>query len=149
MEPVFYLENDENDFLLMDLAFRKVGCRNFVRWFKRSAELKTALTRSSLDQLPRVLLVDLRLDGEYGLDVIEWFVKQEQLKGISAFIISSGQVSHEIISALEKNATGYVFKPSGFEAWIELARQFRSIADSSAAAVPRTTGMASSQVAAV
>jgi CheY-like chemotaxis protein len=128
MEPVFYLENDENDFLLMDLAFRKVGCRNFVRWFEWSKDLRAALTKLPPHQLPKVLLVDLKLNGEYGLDVIEWLGTQDQLKGISTFIISSGQVGHEIISALEKRATGYVFKPSGLEGWLELARQFQSIA---------------------
>lgn len=143
MEPVFYLENDENDFLLMDLAFRKVGSKNFVRWFLRSAELKTALLKSSADQLPKLLLVDLRLDGEYGLDVIEWLGTQERLKGISSFIISSGQIGHEITSTLEKCATGYVFKPSALEGWLELARQFRAIATEA------TAGMVVANVAAL
>jgi DNA-binding NarL/FixJ family response regulator len=129
MEPVYYLENDENDFLLMDLAFRKVGRRGFVRWFRRIADLKTALSRTGLDHLPKVVLVDLKLDAEYGLDAVEWMVEQEPLKGISTFIISSGLVPREVISTLEKNATGYVFKPSGLEGWLELARQFASIAN--------------------
>jgi CheY-like chemotaxis protein len=128
MEPVFYLENDENDFLLMDLAFRKVGGRNFVRWFEWSKDLKAALTKLPPNQLPKVLLVDLKLNGEYGLDVIEWLANQDHLKSISTFIISSGQVGHEIISALEKRTTGYVFKPCGLEGWLELARQFSAIA---------------------
>ena len=128
MEPVFYLENDENDFLLMDLAFRKVARRNFVRWFQRSAELKATLNKTSLDQLPKLFLVDLRLTGEYGLDVIDWLKSQDHLAAIPSFIISSGQIGREIISALEKSATGYAFKPSSLEGWLELARQFNSIA---------------------
>jgi CheY-like chemotaxis protein len=130
MEPVFYLENDENDFLLMDLAFRKVAHRNFVRWFQRSGELKAALNKTSVDQLPKLFLVDLRLTGEYGLDVIDWLKSQNHLAGIPAFIISSGQIGREITSALEKSATGYVFKPSSLEGWLELARQFTSIVTS-------------------
>lgn len=128
MEPVFYLENDENDFLLMDLAFRKVGCKSFVRWFRRIADLKTALAKTGLEHLPKVVLADLNLDAEYGLDAIDWMAEQERLKGISTFIISSGLIPREVISTLEKNATGYVFKPSSFEGWLELARQFESIA---------------------
>lgn len=128
MHPVFYLENDENDFLLMDVAFRRAGCRNFVRWFRRAADLKAALTRAPLDPMPRLLLVDLKLDGEYGLDVIDWVARQEHLHGVGRFIISSGLVDREIVSTLEKNATGYVFKPSGLEGWVELAHQFKAIA---------------------
>jgi DNA-binding NarL/FixJ family response regulator len=131
MEPVFYLENDENDFLLMEVAFRKAGCRNFVRWFRRSSDLKSALMKLSFDQLPKVILADLKLDGEYGLDVIEWIAGQERLSGISTFIISSGQVPQEIHSALEKNATGYIFKACSLEGWIELARQLKSICEAS------------------
>jgi DNA-binding NarL/FixJ family response regulator len=145
MEPVFYLENDENDFLLVDLAFRKVGCKGFVRWFKRSADLKTALTKTGFDHLPKVLLVDLKLDAEYGLDVIEWVAQQEQLKGISTFIISSGLVRREIISTLEKNAAGYVFKPSGLDGWLELARQFASIANGHSGSHAAVTSLAAEQ----
>lgn len=134
MEPVFYLENDENDFLLRDLAFRKVGSRNFVRWFRRTADLKAALTKTGFECLPKVVLADLKLDAEYGLDAIEWIAQQEQFKGISTFIISSGLIGREIVSTLEKNATGYVFKPSNLDGWLELARQFRSIAEGHASA---------------
>jgi CheY-like chemotaxis protein len=128
MEPVFYLENDENDFLLMDLAFRKVGCKNFVRWFRRTADLKAALTNPGFDCLPKVVLTDLNLDAEYGLDVVEWMAQHEHLKTIPTFIISAGLFSAEIMSTLEKNTTAYVFKPSNFDGWIELARQFKCIA---------------------
>jgi CheY-like chemotaxis protein len=114
----------------MDLAFRKVAHRNFVRWFQRSAELKATLNKTSLDQLPRLFLVDLRLTGEYGLDVIDWLKSQKHLAAIPSFIISSGQIGREIISALEKSATGYAFKPSSLEGWLELARQFNTIVTS-------------------
>jgi CheY-like chemotaxis protein len=99
-----------------------------VRWFEWSKDLKAALAKTPPHQLPKVLLVDLKLNGEYGLDVIEWFATQDRLKGISTFIISSGQIDREILAALEKRATGYVFKPSSLEGWLELARQFSSIA---------------------
>ena len=127
MEPVFYLENDENDFLLMDLAFRKVGCKKFVRWFTRSADFKMALTKSSPACLPNLTLIDLKLNGEYGLDVVQWLNKQEAFKSIPSFIISSGLISREITSTLDENASGYIFKPSNFEGWLELARQFKTM----------------------
>ena len=128
MEPVFYLENDENDFLLMQVAFRKIGCRNFVRWFERSSDLKAALNGCAFDELPKLVLADLKLNGEYGLETIEWLTAHDRYKGIASFIISSGQIGREIIATLEKNASGYVFKPSSLEGWLELARQFKTIA---------------------
>jgi hypothetical protein len=70
----------------------------------------------------------LNLDAEYGLDAVEWMAQHERLKSIPTFILSAGLFGNEIISTLEKNATGYVFKPSNFDGWLELARQFKSIA---------------------
>jgi DNA-binding response OmpR family regulator len=132
MEPVFYLENDENDFVLLDIAFRKIQCRNYVRWFKSSDDLKGTLSSAAFDRLPKLILLDLKLDGESGLETMEWIMRQPHLVGIPTFIFSSGRLEQEIVTALKINASAYLFKPSKLADWIELVSQLKSMIDADA-----------------
>ena len=130
MKEIFYLENDENDFVLLQVALRKAGLPDAARWFRRSSELKAHILSLAPDQLPKVILIDLLLDGEYGLETVEWLDQQPQLRHIPTFVFSSGRVLQEIVSTLQTTATGYMFKPSKFEAWRELAHQLKEIIQS-------------------
>jgi len=67
------------------------------------------------------------LDGEYGLDVIEWLQDQPNLQHLPRFIFSSGRILQEITAVLDQNATGYMFKPSKFEGWLEIAGQLKEM----------------------
>ena len=130
MRELFYLENDENDVVLLELALRKVGCKDAVRWFRRSSDLQDALLSSTPADFPKVIMVDLLLDGEYGLKTIEWLSAQPMFQHIPAFVFSSGRIMPEISAALERNAAGYLFKPSKFDAWLELAGQLKEMIQS-------------------
>ena len=127
MRNLFYLENDENDVVLLELALRKVGCKDPLRWFRRSSELKAALLNLSPAEFPKIIMVDLLLDGEYGLQTIEWLGAQPLFRHIPAFIFSSGRIMPEIAAVLEQNAAGYLFKPSRLDAWRELAGQLKEM----------------------
>jgi DNA-binding NarL/FixJ family response regulator len=137
MKEIFYLENDENDFVLLQVALRKAGLPDAVRWFRRSSELRTHILCLAPDQVPKVILIDLLLDGEYGIEMVEWLNEQAHLRHIPTFVFSSGRVLQEIVSTLQTNATGYMFKPSKFDAWRELALQLRDIIQSPVAPAAR------------
>jgi DNA-binding NarL/FixJ family response regulator len=127
MEPLLYLENNEDDVVLLQVSMRKVGCPKAVRWVRRSAELKAVLGAAAPADLPKVVLVDLNLDGESGLDTIKWLATHAQFKHIPAFIFSSGRFPEEILAALGHNAVGYMFKPSRLEDWLEIASGLKSM----------------------
>jgi CheY-like chemotaxis protein len=132
MRDLFYLENDENDVVLLELALRKVGCKDVVQWFRRSSDFKNALLNLSPTEFPRIILVDLLLDGEYGLRTIEWLSSQPLFRHIPAFVFSSGRILPEISAALEQNAAGYLFKPPTFSGFLELAAQLKEMIHSPA-----------------
>jgi CheY-like chemotaxis protein len=127
MRKIFYLENDENDVLLLDLALRKTGRNDAIQWFRGSSQFKAALLNASFEQQPGAILIDLCLDGEYGLQVIAWLKDQPSLQYIPRFIFSSGRILEEITAVLEQQATGYMFKPSKFEGWLEIANQLKEM----------------------
>lgn len=134
MTPIFYLENDENDVLLLNVALRKSGLPGSMRDFRKSAQLKSALLALLPRELPKVILVDLNLDGEYGLDTIRWLRDQPALRHIPAFVFSSGQLLDEVASVLEQNAAGYIFKPCSFDSWRDIAQQLKEMIENPAEA---------------
>lgn len=127
MTPIFYLENDDNDVLLLDVALRKTGMPGSMRDFRRSSQLKSALLALPPHELPKVILVDLNLDGEYGLDTIQWLRDQPALRHIPAFVFSSGQLLDEVAIVLDENAAGYIFKPCSFDSWRDIAQQLKDM----------------------
>lgn len=127
MEPLFYLENDEDDVVLLRVALKKLDCPNVVRWFRSSGQFQNALLALPEEQLPKVILLDLKLDGEYGLDTLDWLSKDQRLSRIPTFIFSSGRLLEEISESLEQKAAGYIFKPSSIEEWLEIGRELKSM----------------------
>jgi CheY-like chemotaxis protein len=119
---VFYLENDENDFFFLHRAFKKLGCENLLRGFTHSDELKQCLNELSTEELPRIILLDLRLDGETGLDVLKWIKQNPRFKEITTFLFSSGQITEEINAAIEGNACAYIFKPCDTNSYLQLSK---------------------------
>lgn len=122
MRNIFYLENDLNDFFFLDRALKKLGFNGVLRWFRTSAELKDELLGLDQSRQPAGLLLDLKLDGESGLDVLAWVRKQRELAGLPVFLISSGRIPYEILAAMQEDATAYFFKPCHLDGFSEIGR---------------------------
>jgi len=129
MKWLYYLENEEDDVILMRTGLSRVGCRDCLRWFQAGRDFKETLLSLLPTQLPKVILIDLKLNGECGLDIAAWLAEQPGLRHIPAFVFSSGRLMHEIVAALEKNAMGYLFKPSSLEGWVEIAQNLKGISE--------------------
>lgn len=132
MEPICYLENDENDVILLRVGFRKLGRTDAVRWFRDGSTWRQTLLESAPNELPKVILLDLNLDCENGIECLNWLASQPALGSIPAFIFSSGRIAEEIAQSLH-NAAGYIFKPSTLEGWIEIATALADLVDSEGA----------------
>src|SRR5437764_11509 len=113
--PIFYLENDENDFVLLNHALRKEGFPNGLRWFRSCDQLRAGLENASPAELPVIILSDLKLDGETGLDFLAWRAAQDHLRDIPVYMFSSGRLLEEVLESLERYAAAYIFKPSNLE----------------------------------
>lgn len=128
MEPIFYVENDENDVFLLRRALSKLGLNGVVRHFYNGEAFKRALLENELRDLPTLFLFDLKLDAESGLDLLRWVKEQERFARIPAIIFSSGTVTGEMIESMTLDAAAYMFKPSGAETWREVAEQLAALA---------------------
>jgi CheY-like chemotaxis protein len=96
-----------------------------VKWFHNSLTFKAAL-ENTVD-LPVGILLDIKLDGESGFEVLDWLRAQPRYQTIPAFLISSGRIPREILAAMHSSASAYFFKPFKLEGYQDIAAALADI----------------------
>jgi response regulator RpfG family c-di-GMP phosphodiesterase len=127
MAAIFYLENDENDVFLLRMAFKREGFKDAIRHFETLSELQEALGDPQTEP-PRVFLFDLKLNGETGLDALEWVKEKPSLAKIPTFLFSSGTVPEQILKSMDLDVSAYIFKPMNREGWSEVVNYLAEVA---------------------
>jgi CheY-like chemotaxis protein len=71
---------------------------------------------------PKLMLVDMKMPGVTGLDVLSSVKKDPELRAIPVMILSGSDDPHDIRAAYHAYASGYVRKPREAEQLKRLAR---------------------------
>ncbi len=75
-----------------------------------------------LGQVPKVILLDLKLPKVSGLEVLQTVKSDARLRAIPVVIVTSSREDPDIKTAYDLGANSYVVKPVGFEAFIDLMK---------------------------
>lgn len=75
--------------------------------------------------LPQLVLLDLKLPGRSGLQVLEWMRAQPALRTMVVVALTSSSLKADVQRAYELGANSYVVKPSGIQRLTELARHLK------------------------
>lgn len=125
---ILHIEDDAGDVLLLEQAFRQAGLS--VR-LHRAADGEEALAylegkgkfaNRSMFPLPSLVLLDLKLLGFTGLEVLHWIRQSETFHGLPVVVLSSSDRGIEIERSYEAGANSYLVKPVGFEALVQLVK---------------------------
>ncbi|MCP4804353.1 MAG: sigma-54-dependent Fis family transcriptional regulator [Proteobacteria bacterium] len=112
---VLLVDDDENILTVLSMRLKAGGYRAVT------AKTKAEAVRATVDEGPDVVLSDLRLDEEDGLDVMEAIHGIDS--GIPVLIITAHGSIPNAIEAMEKGAAGYLTKPiDRNELFAQLAR---------------------------
>lgn len=76
--------------------------------------------------LPSVVILDLHLPGLHGLEVLAWIRSQPHFAQLPVFIFTASLNPKDRSKSEALGATGYLEKPSGFEALLGVAAALRS-----------------------
>jgi CheY-like chemotaxis protein len=131
--PVLYAEDEENDVFLMQRAFRKASVSNQLLTVGDGAEAIHYLEGSGrfADRtqfpLPSLLLLDLNLPRQSGLEVLKWVRAQPEFALLPVVILTSSNQERDIGSAYALGANGYLVKPPSSEKLIELVASMRDV----------------------
>ena len=125
---ILYAEDEENDVLLLRLAFESEGLPNLLITVVDGAEAISYLagtgqfTDRQKHPLPDLLLLDLNLPKKSGFEVLQWARQQPALVGLPIIVYTSSQAEVDRDSAFRFGATDYIVKFSEFDQLANFAR---------------------------
>jgi len=130
--PILLVEDDPNDVWLVKHAFQSANISNPLRIVNDGQEAidylkgNGAYSDRGAFQLPKLVLLDLKMPRLNGFDVIGWMRRHYPWKLTPIIILSSSAVPQDVNRAYELGANAYMVKPADYRA---LERLFRTIAD--------------------
>jgi CheY-like chemotaxis protein len=126
---ILLVEDNPDDELLTLRALRKAGVANRVEVVRDGAEALDFLFAADKyagrdpDDLPKLILLDLKLPKMGGLQVLERIRSDERTKRIPVVILTSSTESIDINSGYDLHANSFVSKPVNFQQFSEAVQE--------------------------
>jgi CheY-like chemotaxis protein len=126
--PVLYVEDEENDAIFMQRAFRSAGLNHPLlilgdgRQALEYLEGRGAYSDRERYPLPILVLLDLKLPHMPGLEILKWIRSHAELKTLSVVVLASSTEDAQIEAAQKLGATSYLVKPPTSAGLIELVK---------------------------
>jgi CheY-like chemotaxis protein len=126
---VLLVEDDDNDVVLVQRAFRRASVANPVAIARDGDQAvayldgKGEFADREKHPLPVVILLDLKLPRRSGLEVLEWMRGVEWIRRIPVVILTSSRESVDVNKAYDLGANSYLVKPVTFKNLLELITQ--------------------------
>lgn len=128
--PILHVEDDPNDVLLFDLALRRKKAGMPVHSVGDGQEALKYLEGSGAyaDRarfpMPGLIILDLKLPGISGFDLLEWMRAQPAYKRIPVFVLSSSFLAQDRARAEALGADRYFVKRHDFLDIAEAVSEF-------------------------
>ena len=119
MKKVLVVEDDE---LLVKVLERLLMVSGFDVWSTPDGEAALDLVR---DELPDVVILDGRLPGMHGFELLRRLKELPELEHIPVIFLTAQDLEEDIVRALSMGATDYIVKP--FKPKELVARVFRAL----------------------
>jgi CheY-like chemotaxis protein len=116
VNPVLYVEDEENDVLLLGLSFKRAGIAHPIQTVRDGREALDYLSGNGqfsdreLYPLPCLILLDLNLPRLTGLEVLNWVRQEPRLKTMPVVVLTSSSLEEDHVRARQLGADDYVVK---------------------------------------
>lgn len=119
---VLLVEDNETDAELCIRTLRKHNLANKVVWLKDGAEALDFIFRTGSyvrrpNNLPKLILLDLKLPKVDGMDVLKKIKSDEHTKIIPVVVMTSSNEQRDLVMSYYNGANGFVSKPVEFNAF--------------------------------
>jgi len=118
---ILLIEDDEVDVMNVKRAFQKNNLNNPIQHAGNGIEALDLLRGQNGQtqiELPRIILLDLNMPKMGGIEFLHELRKDENLKNISVFVMTTSNEDKDKVDAYNLNVAGYILKPLSMENFV-------------------------------
>jgi CheY-like chemotaxis protein len=114
---ILLVEDDEVDVMNVKRAFSKNNIKNPLFVAGNGVEALYMLN-NVIAPLPKIIILDINMPKMNGIEFLKLLRKDEKLKSISVFVMTTSNEESDKINAYNLNVAGYILKPLSFEKFV-------------------------------
>jgi two-component system response regulator len=128
-KAILLVEDNPDDIELAQRAFQKTNINSTISITRDGAETLDFLYAKGKyqgrdpDELPHLILLDLKMPKVHGLEVLKQIRKDERTRYVPVIILTSSQDKKDILQGYERGANSYIVKPIDFLKFSEVIQQ--------------------------
>jgi two-component system, response regulator len=129
LAQILLVEDNSMDVVLTLNAFKEAKLRNKIHIARNGEEAvdylfgKDQYADRSLYPLPNLILLDLKMPGIDGFEVLRRIKGAEKLKRIPVVVLTSSKEEGDRTLSYDIGANSYLMKPISFEGFIEVVKK--------------------------
>ncbi len=111
----------EDDSSIRELVVYTLESTGFhARGFEEGQSFKEALAQ----EVPELVLLDIMLPGEDGMEILRWMKSNEKTRGVPVIMVTAKGAEYDKVMGLDAGADDYVTKPFGM---MELVSRIKAV----------------------
>lgn len=131
-EPVveiLLVEDNPNDVELALRAFKKNKLVNHVQVARDGEEAldfifcKGAYAKRDFNQMPKLILLDLKLPKIDGIEVLKQVKANEHTRNIPVVVLTTSREERDVLETYRLGVNSYILKPVDFDQFVDSVRQ--------------------------
>jgi len=125
---ILLIEDNSNDAMLLQHAFRAANCTNPLRVVQTEDEAEQYLSGTEQysdrkqNPLPILIFLDLGLYQGDGLSLLKWIRQQPEVSRIPVIILTASEQPDDVKRAYALGANSYMVKPIGHDALVRMVK---------------------------
>ncbi len=126
--PILMVDDDEDDRMLTERAFSRVGLKCPLEFVEDGEELLDYLLRRgryadrAAVPLPSIILLDLNMPRCDGREALAALKQHPELRRIPVIVLTTSQRPTDVLVSYELGASTYIVKPFSLDGLINMAR---------------------------
>lgn len=118
---ILLVEDQKDDVILIRRAFRQLGITNSIYAVDDGEQAVEYLSGTGKFAnraeypLPGLVLLDLKLPRQDGLEVLKWIREQPSLRALRVIVLTSSKLREDVNRAYQLGANSFMIKPSDFK----------------------------------